>query len=147
MNAIAHTASVLVAATSLAAGLVGAWHWWRRDTGRAAWAAIRTAQVVAGIGLVAALTLLIAGFRPEDDLYWIYVSLPVGVGFFAEQIRISIARAVLDGRDLADGEAVARLPAVEQRDVVIAILRRELGVMAVAAVVSALLALRALGTI
>ena len=63
--------------------------------------------------------------------------LPVAVGFVAEQLRLASAQTVLDARDLEDAQAVGALPEAEQRSVVAAILRRELGVMAAAALVIA----------
>jgi hypothetical protein len=54
------------------------------------------------------------------------------------------AQTVLDARGLEDAQAVGRLAEREQRSVVLQIVRRELGVMALAAGVIAFLALRAL---
>ncbi|HWI23139.1 MAG TPA: hypothetical protein VNT22_11080 [Baekduia sp.] len=147
MSTVAQLLAIVVTVTSLGAGFVGAWYWRAGRAERLPWRLIRIAQVVAGVQLVGALVLLVAGLRPQDDLYWLYASLPVGVGYFAEQIKISVAQGVLDARDLADGAAVAALPGPEQSVVVAAILRRELGVMMVAAFVSAFLALRAFGTV
>jgi hypothetical protein len=53
---------------------------------------------------------------------------------------------VLDARGLEDAQAVGRLDEDGQRSVVLAILRREMGVMTLAAVVVVFLALRAWGT-
>ena len=147
MSTAAQVLAAAVAASSIVAGLVGAYYWWSLRTERLPWTVIRVAQVVAGVQLVGALVLVVAGFHPDDDLYWLYASLPVGVGYFAEQIRISVAQGVLDARELADGSAVAELPADEQQVIVATILRRELGVMVIAAFVCAFLALRALGTV
>ena len=58
--------------------------------------------------------------------------------------RIVSAEQVLENREIPDAQAVGALPEAEQRSVVLAIMRRELGVMAAAALVVALLALRAL---
>jgi hypothetical protein len=66
--------------------------------------------------------------------------------FFAEQLRIAAADQVLSARDLEDAAAVGRLDDAGQRSVVMAIVRRELMVMAAAAGVCALLLLRAWGT-
>ena len=86
------------------------------------------------------------GFAPDDGLFWLYALLPLAVGFVAEQLRLAAAQTVLDARGLADAQAVGRLDEAGQRSVVLAILRREMGVMALAAVVVAFLALRACGT-
>ena len=50
---------------------------------------------------------------------------------------------MLENRDLPDAQAVGALPESEQRSVVLAVVRREIGVMALAALVVAFLALRA----
>jgi hypothetical protein len=50
---------------------------------------------------------------------------------------------VLEHRGLPDAQAVGALPEPEQRSVVLAIVRREVGVIALAAGVVALLSLRA----
>jgi hypothetical protein len=143
----------LVAAAALAtvvvnavAGLFGAWRWWTVAPSRAFWVLARAGQamaiVLAGVAGVAALT----GFDPADGLFWLYALLPVAVGFVAEQFRAASAQTVLDARGLEDARAVGELDDDGQRSVVLAILRRELGVMALGAIVVAFLALRAYGT-
>jgi hypothetical protein len=87
--------------------------------------------------------LLLTGRRPDDDLFYVYALLPVAVSFVAEQLRIAAAGSVLASRGLEDAEAVGRLDEAGQRSVVTAILRRELGVMTVAAVIVAGLLIRA----
>ena len=87
--------------------------------------------------------LFAAGYEPADDLYWLYALLPVAIGLIAEQLRIASAEQVLENRELPDAQAVGALPEAEQRSVVLAIVRREIGVMALAALVVAFLALRA----
>jgi hypothetical protein len=52
---------------------------------------------------------------------------------------------VLDARGLEGSVAVGRLPEPEQRAVVLAIVRREMGVMAASALVVTVLALRGAG--
>jgi hypothetical protein len=68
------------------------------------------------------------------------------VSFVAEQLRITAAQAVLDARELEDAQAVGELDDAGQRSVVLAIVRREMGTMAAAAIVVAFLAARAWGT-
>jgi hypothetical protein len=147
MTTAAQALAIAVVVSSLAAGLVGAGYWWSVRPERLPWLLIRGAQIVAGAQAIGAAVLAIAGLHPDDDLYWLYAALPIAVGFFAEQLKLVSAQSVLDARDLADGAAVAKLPADRQRSVVTAILRRELGVVTIAAVVSAFLALRAFGTV
>lgn len=147
MTTAAQVLAVAVAASSLLAGIVGAVYWWLVRPERLPWILIRVAQVVAGIQVVGALVLGISGFDPGDDLYWLYAALPVAIGFFAEQIKLVSAQSVLDARGLADGASVAELPSDRQQSVVTAILRRELGVMVIAAFIVVFLSLRALGTL
>jgi hypothetical protein len=71
----------------------------------------------------------------------------VAVSFVAEQLRLTAAHTVLDDRDLEDAQAVGRLDEAGQRSVVLAIVRREMGTMAAAALVVAFLALRGWGTV
>jgi hypothetical protein len=146
MHDVAAAAALVVAAVNAVAGLFGGWRWWTVAPSRAFWVLARTGQaaaialaVVAGIGAA-------TGFDPADGLFWLYALLPVTVGFVAEQFRAAAAQTVLDARDLEDARAVGRLDEAGQRSVVLAILRRELGVMALAAIVVAFLALRAYGT-
>src|SRR3954468_20122318 len=146
MADVAPPAALLAADINLAAGLFGAWRWWTVAPSRAFWVLARTGQaaavalaVVAGIGAA-------TGFDPPDRLFLLSALLPVAVGFVAEQFRAAAAQTVLDARELEDARAVGRLDEAGQRSVVLAILRRELGVMALAAIVVAFLALRAWGT-
>src|SRR3954451_20851893 len=134
---------LVVAAAFLAVAGLGWWRWRRFEPSDAFWRGLRAAQVLYLVYLVVAAVRLFSGERPRDDLYWIYALLPLAVSFIAEQLRIAAAQTVLDARGLDDAQAVGRLPADEQRGVVRAILRREMGVMAVAAVVIAGLMLRA----
>ena len=99
------------------------------------------AALAALAGVAAAL-----GHRPEDGLFWVYALVPVAVGFVAEQLRVLSAETVLDARDIPDAQALGERPDAEQRAVALAIIRRETGIMALAAAVICFLALRAIGT-
>lgn len=147
MTDVAHAFALLVAISNGIAGLVSAFLWWRVEPHPYAWVLIRVGQAAAVAQAVVAGVLAAMGLDPADSLYWLYALLPVAVGFVAEQLRLASAQQVLDVRDLDDAQAVGRLPEDEQRSVVLQIVRRELGVMAAAALVSAFLALRALGTV
>jgi hypothetical protein len=141
-EASAIAAAVVAALFALAGGL-GAWRWYRVETSRAFWVLLRVAQA-ALVGYVVLVGVLLAtGRRPDDDLFYVYALLPVAVSFVAEQLRIAAADTVLAARGLPDAQAVGRLDEAGQRSVVTAILRRELGVMAVAALVIAGLLVRA----
>jgi hypothetical protein len=144
---VAHVFALAVAISNGVAGLVAAALWWRVEPHRSAWVLIRIGQATAIAQAAAAGVLAAMGLEPADDLYWLYALLPVAVGFVAEQLRLASAQIVLDARDLDDAQAVGRLPDAQQRSIVLQIVRRELGVMAAAALVIAFLALRALGTV
>ena len=136
-------AGAVVAALFALAGGLGAWRWYRVETSRAFWVLLRVAQA-ALVGYVVLVGVLLAtGRRPDDDLFYVYALLPVAVSFVAEQLRIAAADTVLATRGLEDAQAVGRLDEAGQRSVVTAILRRELGAMAVAALVIAGLLVRA----
>ncbi len=135
-------ALVTLAVNGMAAAYAGLC-WWQVRTARAVWPLLRAGQVVAGAQAALAGVLFAAGFRPADELFWLYALMPVAIGFVAEQLRIASAEQVLENRDLPDAQAVGALPESEQRSVVLAVVRREIGVMALAALVVAFLALRA----
>ena len=78
-------------------------------------------------------------------LHLVYGLTPLGVAFVAEQLRLIAAQTELDHRKLEGRDAVAALPAEAQRELVRAIVRREIGVMAASALVVALLGVRASG--
>jgi len=134
------------AALNLAAGALGAWSYHRVRDSRAFWVLLRAGQGAAGALALVVGALAIAGHEPHQDLFYLYSLLPLAVGFLGEQLRLASAQTVLESRGLADGEAVGRLPEARQRSVVVAIVRREMAVMALAALVVCFLELRALGT-
>ena len=141
------TASVagwlVVAGAAFAAGGWGSWVWWRVEPSRLFWRLLRGAQALVLAQLVVVAVVFASGSRPDDDLYYLYAGLPVAVSFFAEQLRILSAQTILDRRGLRDAQEVGRLPEREQRSVVLEIVRREIGVMALAALAIGGLALRA----
>jgi hypothetical protein len=136
-------AGAVIAALFALAGGVGAWRWYRVQTSRAFWVLLRVAQAALAGYVVLVGALVATGRRPGDDLFYVYALLPVAVSFVAEQLRIAAADTILATRGLEDAQAVGRLDEAGQRSVVTAILRRELGVMAVAALVIAGLLVRA----
>lgn len=143
MESIALIAAWLVAGVNGLAALVGGVMWWRVEPSRLFWVLARGGQVLAIAQALLAGGLYLAGFRPDNGLYWLYALLPVLIGFMAEGIRIASAEEVLEKRGLEDAQAVGELDESGQRSVVVAILRREMGVAAIAAGVVAFLALRA----
>jgi len=146
MRDVAVVAALVTAAANALAALVGGWRWWAGEPSQAFWIAVRLGQATAIALAVVAGVAAASGFAPSDGLFWLYAVLPVVVGLVAEGFRAASAQTVLDARGLPDAQAVGRLEEAEQRAIVATILRRELAVMALAAVVVAFLALRAYGT-
>ena len=146
MAHVAEVVALVTAVTNLVAGAFGAWRWWLVEPSRAFWVLCRAGQALAVVQAAVAGVLAALGFDPAAGLYWLYALLPVAVSFVAEQLRVTAAEAVLDARNLEDAKAVGELDEGAQRSVVLAIVRREMGVMAASAVVVAFLAARAWGT-
>jgi hypothetical protein len=138
--------ALVVAVVNTVAGLYGGWRWWTVSPSRAFWILTRSGQAASVALAAVAGVLALDGHEPADGLFWLYALLPVAVSYIAEQFRIASAQTVLDARGLEDAQAVGRLDEAGQRSVVLAIVRREMGVMALAALVVAFLALRAAGT-
>jgi hypothetical protein len=147
LTTAAQISAVVLATLTALAALLGTWRWYRVEPSRAFWALARCAQAAAGAQALVAGVLAVGGFEPADGLFWLYALLPVAVSFVAEQLRLASAQTVLDARGIEDAHAVGRLEPVAQRSVVLAIVRREIGVMAITMAVIAFLALRTLGTI
>jgi len=140
------SAAVVLAGCNGLVGAYGWFRWYRVDESRSFWLGVRAGQLGSlAFGLLVG-GLWVAGRRPADDLFYLYALLPLVIGTIAEQLRLAAAEQVLLGRGLADAQAVGELPEAEQRSVVVSILRREMGVMAAAALVVCFLALRAWGT-
>jgi hypothetical protein len=140
---IAEIGALVTLAINGVAGAYGGLCWWQVRTASAVWPLMRAGQIVAGLQALLAGVLFATGFEPADSLYWLYALLPVAIGFVAEQLRIVSAEQVLENRGLPDAQAVGTLPESEQRSVVLAVVRREIGIVALAAIVVAFLALRA----
>jgi hypothetical protein len=142
----------VVAGALLLAGLnaipaaLGGWRWYRREASRGFWVSLRVAQVGALVFAAAVGVLAAAGREPSDDLFYLYALLPLAVSFVAEQLRVASAQTILDSRGLASAQRVGELPEDQQHAVVAAIVRREMGVMTLSALVVVFLALRAAGT-
>ncbi len=142
-RSIAELAAWATLAANAAAGAFAGWRWWQVRPSDAVWPLLRGGQAVAVVQALVAGVLFFAGYEPADGLYWLYALLPVAIGLIAEQLRIASAEQVLENRGLPDAQAVGALPEAEQRSVVLSIVRREVGVVALAAGVVAFLALRA----
>jgi hypothetical protein len=138
--------ALAVAALNALPGLLGGWSWYRCEASRAFWLLLRVGQGSAVTFALAIGALAITGSYSSERLFYLYALLPLAVAFVAEQLRVISAQTILDRRELADAQAVGELGEAEQRAVVAEIVRRELGVMAISALVVVFLALRAAGT-
>ena len=144
MTALHIALGVALIAVNAVAGLYGGVAWWRDRPAPGFWPLLRTGQALVMIEAVDGAVLLITG-KELPELHLIYGLLPLGVSFFAEQLRLTAAETVLANRGLEGRADVERLPQAEQHELVRVIVRREIGVMAAAAVVVALLGVRAAG--
>jgi len=140
---------ILVGITAIAlftvAGLWGAWCWWRVSPSPWFWRVLRVAQLSIVVQAALGGLLLVTG-RKASTLHIVYGLLPLAFSFIGEQFRVTSAQTILDQRGLESPQAVGELPEAEQRDVVRAIVRRELGVMTLAALIIVVLLARAAST-
>jgi heme A synthase len=133
-----------IASWAVVAGF-GAWSWWRVSSGPWFWRLVRVAQVLTIVQVALGGILVATGHKPPG-LHVLYGALPLGVSLIAEALRAASAQTILDARGYESAQAVGRQPPEEQRAVVAAILRRELGLMTIAALVIVILLLRAAQT-
>jgi hypothetical protein len=142
MKQVHLAAAILVIAVSGVAGVWGAWCWWKVRTSVWFWRLLRTSQALIVVTMAIGGVLVLLGHKPPH-LHLIYGVLPILVSFIAEQLRVSATQMVLDARGFESAQAVGELPEAEQQAVVVAIVRREIGVMALAALVNFVLLSRA----
>jgi hypothetical protein len=142
VNGVHIAIGVLAIGVNAVAAGWGAWCWYRWESSALFWRVLRLGQALvvleAGIGGV-----LLAIGRKDASLHTIYGLLPIAVSFLGEQLRISAAQMVLDARGFESATAVGELEAGAQREIVRVIVRREIGVMALAAFVIVVLLARA----
>ncbi|HSZ69719.1 MAG TPA: hypothetical protein VK756_05090 [Solirubrobacteraceae bacterium] len=144
-------AAIALATLNALPALLGGWCWFRGEAAaggrvRTFWILLRVGQGGAVLYALAVGVLAASGHSPSESLFYLYALLPLAVAFVAEQLRLASAQTILDQRELASAAEVGRLPEGEQLAVVTAIVHRELGVMALSAVVVVFLALRAAAT-
>ena len=144
MTAIHIALGVALIAVNAVAGLYGAYAWWQDRPAPGFWPLLRAGQALVMVEAVDGAILLLIG-KDLPELHLIYGLLPIGVSFFAEQLRLTTAENVLAQRGLEGRADVERLSAPKQRELVRVIVRREIGVMAASALVVALLGVRAAG--
>jgi hypothetical protein len=136
---------VVAIALNAIAAVYGGWCWWRKQQSPWFWRVLRTAQLVVVVQVLLGGVLVLIGHKPRG-LHVLYGVLPLLVAILAEQLRAATAQMVLDSQGFESTEEVAELAPEEQRGLVVTILQREIGVMALAAVVVVVLLARAAAT-
>jgi hypothetical protein len=127
---------------NLLAFLWGSWAWLQRRPSGWFWRLLRCGQAMVVIEALLGGILVLMG-KKASDLHELYGVLPIVVSVIAEQLKISAATQILDARGLENAQAVGTLPGDEQRQIVIAIMRREIGAMTLSALVVTALLVRA----
>ena len=125
---------------NLVAFVFGGIAWLRDRSSVPFWLLLRAAQVAVFIQVMLGGLLVFTGHKPDDSLHYLYGILPLVVSLIAEGARAGAAE-----RELGDVDFEV-LPADAQQDLALAIVRREMGIMAVSCGVILFLALRAAGT-
>jgi heme A synthase len=127
-------------ALNLAAFAAGGIAWLRQRPSIPFWYLLRAAQVAVFLQALLGGLLVLTGHKPDSDLHYLYGILPLVVSFLAEGARAGAAQ-----RELGEVEFES-LPTADQQSLALAIVRREMGIMAVSCGVIFFLALRAAGT-
>lgn len=131
---------ICLIALNLAAGLTGGIAWFLKRPSIPFWYLLRAAQVSVFVQALLGGLLVVTNHEPKESLHYLYGILPLFVSFIAEGARFGAAE-----RELGDIDPES-LPESEREAVVMAVLRREMGIMAVSCWVIFFLALRAATT-
>jgi hypothetical protein len=131
---------VALIALNLAAFAVGGIAWLRSRSSVPFWYLLRAAQVAVFLQALLGGLLLVSGHEATSEIHYLYGVLPLVVSFLAEGARAGAAQRELGELDFES------LPAGEQQSLALAIVRREMGIMAVSCGVILFLGLRAAGT-
>ena len=134
MNEVHIACGVAALALNALAACWGAWAWWRARPSTSFWRLLRLGQLAVVVEALAGGIYYLT-HRHVPGLHALYGVLPLAVSFIAEGLRASSAQLVLDKYGYASARDVGKLPSAEQRAVVVEILRREMGVMVLAALV------------
>jgi heme A synthase len=131
---------LLLIVLNAAAGLVGGIAWYRDRPSIPFWYLLRAAQVAVFVQALLGALLVVTDHEPAEGLHYLYGILPLVVSFIAEGARTDAAR-----REVGDLDPES-LTQAEQESLALAIVRREMGIMAVSCGVIFFLGLRAAGT-
>jgi heme A synthase len=125
---------------NLAAFAAGGIAWLRHRSSIPFWYLLRAAQAAVFLQALLGGLLVMTGHEPDDNLHYLYGILPLVVSFLAEGARAGAAQRELGDLDFES------LTEADQQSLALAIVRREMGTMAVSCGVILFLALRAAGT-
>ncbi|HET7510319.1 MAG TPA: hypothetical protein VFJ65_08745 [Solirubrobacterales bacterium] len=131
---------VTLIALNATAGIVGGVAWYRDCPSIPFWYLLRAAQVSVFIQALLGGLLVVTNHEPKEGLHYLYGILPIVVSFIAEGARADAAHREVGETDYEN------LPPADQESLALAIVRREMGIMAVSCGVIFFLALRAAGT-
>jgi heme A synthase len=131
---------VILIALNAIAGIVGGIAWYRDRPSIRFWYLLRAAQVSVFIQALLGGLLVVTNHEPKEGLHYLYGILPLVVSFIAEGARADAASREVGEIDYEN------LPPADQEALALAIVRREMGIMAVSCGVIFFLALRAAGT-
>jgi len=131
---------VLLIALNAAAGLIGGIAWYRNRASIPFWYLLRAAQVAVFLQALLGGLLVVTDHEPKESLHYLYGILPLFISFIAEGARADAAH-----REVGDLDPET-LTTDEQQSLALAIVRREMGIMAVSCGVIFFLGLRAAGT-
>jgi hypothetical protein len=129
---------VAVLALNLAAGVWGGIAWLTNQASVAFWYVLRAAQASVVVQVLLGAILLALGREASDPIHYMYGSAPLLVNLFAEGMRAGAAQ-----RELPEGIAFESLGATQQRTIALRIVRREMGVMTIGALLIVAFAYRA----
>lgn len=125
---------------NFAGGVTGGVAWFRDRASIPFWYLLRAAQGSVFLQVALGGLLVMTNHEPAESLHFVYGLSPLLVSFLAEGARSGAAQ-----RELGELDYEA-LPAAEQETLALAIVRREMGIMAVSCWVIFFLALRAATT-
>jgi hypothetical protein len=131
---------VSVLAFNLIAGVWGGVAWLARRPSVWFWYLLRTAQAALLVQVVLGAVLLMSGHDADEGLHYLYGTAPLLVNMIAEGMRVGAAQ-----HEVGDLEFEA-LAAADQRMIALRIVRREMLIMSVAALLVCALAVRAVQT-
>jgi heme A synthase len=130
----------ILIALNAAAFAVGGIAWLRERASIPFWYLLRAAQASVFAQALLGALLVVTGHEQDEGLHYLYGILPLVVSFIAEGARTDAAHREI--RDI-DYESLSD---AEKEPIALAIVRREMGIMAVSCGVILFLGLRAAGT-